>query len=146
MSLLQSYTGRAPYYADHRQDRHVLFVAVECRIGGLPNTFQALLDTAAQWCVLPSSVAQELGYEGDENDVVLSTRLGAVAGRLEQIPVSFEAHEGVSMEVEATWLVTDQWDGPVVIGWKGCLERMRLALDPFADDFFFAGNEDSSGL
>jgi hypothetical protein len=139
LSLLQLYTGRARYYADHRQGPHILFVAVECRIGGLTNTFQALLDTAAQWCVLPSSVAQELGYDGDEADVLLSTRLGDFAGRLEQIPVSLEAREGVSLEIEATWLVTDQWEGPAVIGWKGCLERMRFALDPFTDDFYFAG-------
>jgi hypothetical protein len=57
---------------------------------------------------------------------------------MEIIPVEFEADEGSPLNVEATWFVADGWPGPVVIGWKGCLERLRLALDPDQDTFYFA--------
>jgi hypothetical protein len=57
---------------------------------------------------------------------------------MEIIPSEFEADEGSPLAVEATWFVADGWPGPIVIGWKGCLERMRFALDPSADAFYFA--------
>jgi hypothetical protein len=41
------------------------------------------------------------------------------------------------MEVDATWFIASDWPGPMVIGWRGCLERMRFALDPGHDTFFF---------
>ena len=31
------------------------------------------------------------------------------------------------------------WPGPIVIGWKGCIERMRFGIDPFEECFYFAG-------
>ena len=57
---------------------------------------------------------------------------------MERIPVRFAAEEGNSLEVEATWFLSEDWIGPPVIGWKGCLERIRFALDPAEEPFYFA--------
>ena len=51
--------------------------------------------------------------------------------------VEFLATEGDNVVVEATWFISEDWPGPAVIGWKGCLERFRFALDPSDDSFYF---------
>jgi hypothetical protein len=42
------------------------------------------------------------------------------------------------LEVDASCFVSQDWPGPLIIGWKGCLERSRFALDPGEDTFLFA--------
>jgi hypothetical protein len=81
-----------------------------------------------------------LGYDPSVDDSLppLLTRLGAVTGRLERIPITFLPREGEEVTIEATWFISLDWPGPTVIGWKGCLERMRFALDPNDDSFYFA--------
>jgi hypothetical protein len=31
-----------------------------------------------------------------------------------------------------------EWPGPMVLGWKGCLERIRFGFDPNVESFYFA--------
>jgi hypothetical protein len=138
LSLSHTFTGRASYQPDSTAEGHPLLVAVECRIGGLPNPVLALLDTASEWCVLPAAIAEELGCSAEPPDLVYLTRLGQLSGRWHRIPVLFPAEDGVTLQVEATWLALSHWPGPAVIGWKGCLERMRFALDPRDSSFCFA--------
>jgi hypothetical protein len=115
-----------------------LFVAMPCVVSD--GALDALLDTASQWCVLPTWVASGLGYdlEPASPEAFLSTRFGELRGRLERIPVRFAAEEGEPIEVDATWFLSEDWIGPPVIGWKGCLERIRFALDPGEVQFYFA--------
>ena len=68
----------------------------------------------------------------------MSTRLGLLTGRLERLTVTFTASEGNNLAIEATCFITEDWHGPPVIGWKGCLERLRFAIDPGTDTFYFA--------
>lgn len=42
------------------------------------------------------------------------------------------------MTIEATCFTSPDWLGPNVLGWKGCLERLRFAVDP-GDESFFVG-------
>lgn len=49
----------------------------------------------------------------------------------------FLATEGEDLTVQATWFVCPEWRGPVVLGWKGSLERFRFALDPHEEFFYF---------
>lgn len=99
----------------------------------------ALLDTAAEWCVLSADIATafESGEDFDRSSR-LETRLGTFYGRLERIPVRFPNREGEPLTIEATWFVCPDWPGPLVLGWKGCLERFRFALDPTEELFYFA--------
>lgn len=117
-----------------------LVVGVECRIGALPDPLLALLDTAAEWCVLPSAVAAAAGEMLDLLPIAieLHTRLGTFTGQLARLPLQLVAVDGQSLTVNATWLVCPDWPGPPVIGWKGCLERCRFALEPAEEAFYFA--------
>jgi hypothetical protein len=47
--------------------------------------------------------------------------------------------------IEATWFISPDWPGPLVLGWKGCLERLRFALDPTPEEewFYFGPIEDN---
>lgn len=141
MTLAQSYTGRATYRSAHQMGPHRLLVGVACRVGPLPDVEVALLDTAAEWCVLPPHLAGELGM-GEPSatpPVRLATRFGPLVGRLDRFRVQFVADGGTSLTVEATWFVSQDWPGPIVIAWKGCLERLRFALDP-GDEIFYFGS------
>jgi hypothetical protein len=97
------------------------------------------VDTASPWCILPPDIALVLGYlPTAEGDTRLHTRFGTLSGELLRLPVSLMADEGEAATVEATWFLSSDWPGPVVIGWKGCLERPRFAFDPREDSFYFA--------
>lgn len=135
----QEFAGAASYASDYVEEGHRLLVAVFCLLPENQSTY-ALLDTAAQWCILPASVARQLGLdlEPDGSTPPLHTRFGTFFGRLERLPVVFEAEDGAPLAVEATWFVSPEWTGPAVIGWKGCLERMRFAIDPFTERWYFA--------
>jgi hypothetical protein len=136
----QEYPARASYLADFRAGPHRLVVAVACQLGPLP--YFALLDTAADWYVLPPEVAVELGFGLEPDPVVppYSTRQGLLLGRHKRVPVILLAAEGDPLEVDATWFISPDWAGPMVIGWKGCLERLRFALDPTpGEEFIYFG-------
>jgi hypothetical protein len=135
----QAYPGRAKYRSNVDEPTGSLLVAVLCEVGARPDKETALIDTASPWCILPPSIALELGYALDgERDTHLHTRFGLLSGELVRLPVLFAADEGEPAEVEATWFLSPDWPGPVVIGWIGCLERMRFAFDPRENDFYFA--------
>jgi hypothetical protein len=138
-SITLSFTGKARYLTEVEGGHGPLLVSVHCRIHPLEVPLLALLDTAAPWCVLRADLAEALGYDAapDPDLPRLSTRFGLLPGRLERLPVVFVAEEGEDVEVEATWFISSDWPGPVVIGWKGCLERLRLALDPSEEAFYF---------
>jgi hypothetical protein len=98
-----------------------------------------MLDTAAEWCVLPLNLGKSLGYPvaAAGLPMLLSTRLGTFRGTLERIPIRYLATVGEDLAVVATWFVSEDWPGPLVIGWSGCLERLRFALDPSDETFYF---------
>ena len=108
-----SFAGKAHYLADVEANQGALLVSVPCRIPPLEVPLQALLDTAATWCVLSADWAEVLGYDvaPDPDLPRLSTRFGLLPGRLERNPVIFEAEEGEDVEVEATWFISPDWPG-----------------------------------
>lgn len=84
MSYSQEYAGKASYQSDLYVDMHRLFVAVQCWVGDVSDLVDAMLDTAAEWCVLSADQSRILGYdESLEYPVRLETRLGTFYGRLE---------------------------------------------------------------
>jgi hypothetical protein len=135
----QTYPGRAKYQSNVDEPTGPLLVAVLCRVGERADKETALIDTASQWCLLPPAIALELGYTlNPEGETHLHTRFGRLSGELIRLSVLFAADEGEPAEVEATWFLSPDWPGPIVIGWSGCLERMRFAFDPRENDFYFA--------
>ena len=47
------------------------------------------------------------------------------------------ADEGESCEVDATLFVSRDWVYGNFVGYSGFLERIRFAVDPGANDFYF---------
>ncbi len=138
--MIESFLGRSVYLPDHLADGAPVFVAVRCRIGDAKQPIPVMLVTGAHWCLIPPEMAARLGFELTPNpfEPRLSTRYGLMEGRLERIPVEFPADDGENLQLEATCFLTADWRGPAVIGWKGCLERMRFSLDPGQNLFSFA--------
>jgi hypothetical protein len=142
VNLRYAFTGGSRLLTDAQFLVHPMPVAVICHLEGWPNPIHAMLDTAAQWCVLPPFVAEAVGckLEPDPNLPPLSTRFGTYRGRHERLSLVFNAEEGEEVVVDATFFVAPDWPGPPVIGWKGCLERIRFAVHPDPDQptFCFA--------
>jgi hypothetical protein len=137
--LTQTYIGRAGYLADCLEGPHELFVAIECMVGEF--SLSALLDTGSQWRSLPSRIAAAIENAGPADGPMerMSTRFGSIDGRLMRLPLALVAEDGETLDAEATWFVSVAWPGPATIGWKGCLERLRFALDPTHEQFYFGG-------
>jgi hypothetical protein len=136
----QEYTGRLLYTPDFDAGAFRLLVAVPCRVEGFVDRVYALVDTAGEWCVLPPHVCAELGIElieGD-GDTFLSTRFGLMQGRLERIAVTLDAVEGDPLTIDATCFVSADWPGPMVIGWRGYLERINFGFNNTEEAFYFA--------
>jgi len=125
--------------------------AVACRFHGPDGDldFFALLDTASAYCMISAELASELGLtspgrQGSDHVVrVRTARDGTVKGVLRRVSFSIPATQGTDVELSSTWFVSDDWHGPNVIGWTGCLETMAFGCRPAvtADDcdtFLFA--------
>jgi hypothetical protein len=137
--VIQTYLGRSQYRSEVARPTGDLLVAVLCRVGDLPDMDIALLDTASQWCILPPAAAATLDCHLDSpGDTHLLTRFGRLSGDLIRLPTLLVADEGEELEIETTWFVCREWPGPMVLGWKGCLERIRFGFDPSAESFFFS--------
>jgi hypothetical protein len=73
------------------------------------------------------------------------TWLLSLTGRRARLLTSFPAVEGDELTIDAAWFIPDNWAGLIVIGWSGCLEGFRFALDPTPDNEHFYFDEYSDG-
>src|SRR5436309_393037 len=106
--LGQSYTGRAAYQPDREIGNERLLVCVACRVENLPFLTDALLDTGAQWSVVPPEIARQLGHDlvTYEMPAVMMTRFGQIRGGLERYRITFRPDQGRPVAVEATCFVS----------------------------------------
>jgi hypothetical protein len=138
--VTQDYAGKRQYDTNRESATGRLLVSVLCLIEQAPDPVDALLDTASEWCILPPFLAAQLGLDtgNGEESMVLSTRFGALSGQLVRVSVTFDATEGEPLPLQTTCFVSEEWPGPMVIGWRGCLERMRFGFDTTEEVFYFA--------
>jgi hypothetical protein len=99
----------------------------------------AIVDTAAPWCIFKPDIAKMLQSrcEAESGTVTLSTRLGPVDGVLYRVPLTLPADEGSPLKVEATAFLSPEWQGGNFIGYMGLLQRIRFAVDPHSNLFYF---------
>jgi hypothetical protein len=118
-------------------------IFVRVSFHGLNLSQIAQLDTGSAWSVLDPETADQLGVlqNGTGEVIRLDTRLGRFQGRLERIPFVLLADEGNSLEVEGTFFVCGEWPGQIFLGYNGLLERIRLAIDPATNHFYFGSSE-----
>jgi hypothetical protein len=69
--------------------------------------------------------------------VALSTRFGLLRGSLYRVPVRLPADEGDPLDLEATVFFSPEWRGPSFVGYEGLLQRIRFAVDPEENLFYF---------
>ncbi len=113
-----------------------IFVKIEPGSLGMPILAQ--LDTGSAWSILDPEVANELSLlNGGGVPAEMSTRLGHVRGWLERTVIELVADEGDALSVEATVFVSPDWRGGNFIGYSGLLERIRFAVDPSDNSFYF---------
>ena len=107
----------------------------------------AVVDTGAPYVVCPPQIAAQAGLQPTQDQMTVSLGWhGDHTGFLFRRYLRFRADEGDDTIIEATIFVPDgqsaaAWDAgrrPFILGMGGCLERMRFALDPGQDIFYFA--------
>jgi hypothetical protein len=120
-----SYTG-ASRLTIHHGGEHSMRAVVPCRFDELGVEVDALLDTGATFCVMRADVAKALQLAPLSGDPV-ELRHGETtyAGALHRCAVRVPALEGRDLQAEPAWFVSDDWYGPLVLGWVGFLEGMR---------------------
>jgi hypothetical protein len=114
-------------------------IYLEVKPGLFQGTVFAMVDTAAPWCIFEPRVGEFVRESFDEvsENVSLSTRLGTFGGRLYRGPLIVPALEGEPLDVEGTVFVSPDWRGPNFVGYQGLLQRIRFAVDPEANLFYF---------
>jgi hypothetical protein len=129
--------GSAQYWIERESDGRVLIVAARCRLGRLEVDDLALIDTAAHWSVIGGELAElvlDHAHAPDDDVISMSTRLGRITGRLHRLEITLVADDGQDLLVSGTVLIAPEWLGPPVLGYRGFLERIRIAFDPGVTD------------
>jgi len=133
-------TGKCRY-ADTDQDNpgSEARILVRISLSLVPGSVLAVVDTAAPWCIFGPDVGLSLrrAFWPVEGQVSLSTRIGRLRGDLYRLPLTLLADEGENLEVEATVFLSPDWRGPNFIGYEGLLQRIRFAVDPETNLFYF---------
>lgn len=103
----------------------------------------AVLDTGAPYPILDPVIAKTIGFRPEltlerTTNIVRGIRL---EGSLIRLGMTLQAEKGQNLTVDATAFVPDSeesWSGfPSFIGQTGFLERVRFAIDPNTNTFYF---------
>jgi hypothetical protein len=114
-------------------------IVIPVAISSIPKPVLAVVDTAASWCIFEREVGSRFaqGLIRLPGRVVLSTRLGVFQGTLYRGQITLPADEGESLDLDATVFVCPDWPGPNFLGYQGFLQRIRFAVDPKNNLFYF---------
>ena len=136
--------GAAPFaYRSVANDPASLRIALTVSIGDFEMT--AILDTGGVYLLCAPEVAEHLHLD-PQNGIranPLRWRGERLEGTLYVVPLTLQAAEGESLQLEVTAFIPQpelaQWsqDFQCVLGMYGCLEKMRFAVDPNDDTFYF---------
>lgn len=113
-------------------------IYVKIEPGDFGSPVLAQLDTGAAWSILEPQVAEEMAlFDGQGQPTTLDTRFGRINGSLQRTKITILADDGESIEFEATVFVSRQWPAGSFLGYAGLLERVRFAVDPQQNFFYF---------
>ncbi len=115
-----------------------IYIAVQ--FDTLPKTF-AILDTAAPWCILSEEQAKVLNpnYRNEAMEPkCLNIRGEKTEGVLLRLPITICADKGKDITIDGTVFVPqNERDIPNFIGLDGFLSRVKFAIDPQINEFYF---------
>jgi hypothetical protein len=119
-------------------DRIALFIDIE------GSQTEAAVDTGGAYLLCNPEIARELQLDPAEGLPIdhLYVRGQRIPGTLHKVSLTLLAEEGESLWVDVTAFVprsgpSIEWDLPVMLGFTGCLERCRFAVDPETETFYF---------
>lgn len=113
-------------------------VFVKVTFPGVDGDWLAQVDTGAAYSILELEAAIKLGLLDVAGlQTRLGTRLGELRGQLIRFPIKILADEGDSLTTEATFFVSGDWHGATFLGYTGLLDKLRIALDSPANQFYF---------
>jgi hypothetical protein len=105
----------------------------------------AVVDTGGAYLILNPEVADRLrlGRDAVIHRDRLSIRGMSCWGTVHRVPITLPATAGEPLTFEATAFVPElehgeTWPLPSYLGWQGCLDRIRFAVDP-ADEVVYFG-------
>lgn len=103
------------------------------------SSFLALFDTGAHFCILHDEVVELIRGELDEpiGAMKLRTARGLMEGELYRHPIRLVAEVGRDLVIDSTLYVVPGWRGPNFLGYSGALDRLRFALNPRVNRFYF---------
>ncbi len=135
-----SFVGSRTPYLDTIKGFHENRICIPVKFEGLPKTM-AVVDTGAPWCILSKEEATVLdpGYKNNAlNKMRLYIRGLLTPGVLVRWQVTLCADKGFDLTIEGTVFVPDDdLNIPNFIGLDGLLSRIRFAVDPHENYFFF---------
>lgn len=134
--------GACPYLHRPVADEETNRILLTVKIDGLDT--QAVVDTGAVWLVCAPGIAEvlELDPEAGMECLPVSIRGARFRGTLHRLRLTLLAEEGESLELEGTAFVPEpdpgqDWPWPSFLGFHGCLERIRFAVNPTTEMFYF---------
>jgi len=135
-----SFTGAARYSDGHpwfREDQSRIYVRFQPEGAELPHV--ALLDTGAHYCILDREIATGIDRFLTEplGQMELRTAYGTIRGDLHTHRITLLAEAGDSLDIESTVFVSPDWRAPSFLGYVGALDRLRFAVDPQLNRFYF---------
>ncbi len=127
------------------QDKPV-YMVLSVKVEGCRFPVKAIVDTGSQWCVLAPSLFEMPEASGQQTQDVekkhLMVRGMIYEGQLIRVGITLEADYGEDLTVDATVFVPtldpdDVWPWPNFLGLEGLLNRIRRAIDPTENAFYF---------
>ncbi len=117
-------------------------IYVEFRPKGADSdpSFLALLDTGGHYCILSEEVASSVRNHLSDclGQTVLRTAHGPVRGELYMLTIELLAEAGEHLDIDAVVFIAPGWRAPSFLGYSGMLDRLRFALNPQTNRFYFA--------
>ena len=135
--------GGSPYYSEPASEFDpVPRIWVRIKVGEIAT--QAIIDTGGLYLICDPSLFGVADL--DRSESLGSTRIvirgEMYDGTLHRIPLTIPAQHGQNLNFEATAFVADidpglEWRLPTYLGWYCCLDRLRFAVDPATETFYF---------
>lgn len=114
-------------------------IYVKFRPPGIADPLLALLDTGGHFCILNHEVVplirDQLTHRLDES--VLHTARGPIRGELYILTLELIAERGANLIIDSTAFISPEWRAPNFLGYSGVLDRVRFAIDPRTNLFYF---------
>jgi len=106
--------------------------------GSSGGSLYAFIDTGTPYCVFNTAVVENLGLSFDEGEkIVLRTAYGPFEGIVQRVMIRLIAEHGESLNIDASVFVAADWQLGNFLGYTGFLERLRFAVDPGTNTFYF---------